>query len=138
MISPDGCAKFMLSASLIWLHLSKNKNQGDRRSENEASYKFASDALQIAWLSGQEYLQNQAKIIADYIYYEVRGDFRDRSFQIYKNAYNPPAPYSRNAKKHSNRYFDWSRADEAVKAGVGIESNFYDCLISDFNNMLRR
>jgi hypothetical protein len=39
---------------------------------------------------------------------------------------------------YSNRYGDWSRADEAVKAGVVIESNFYDCLISDFNNMLRR
>ena len=138
MISPDGCAKFMLSASLIWLHLSKNKNEGDRCSENEACYKYASDALQIAWLSGQNYLQNQAKIIADYIYYKVRGEFRDRSFQIYKNTYNPPAPYSRNVKMYSNRYGDWSRADEAVKAGVVIESNFYDCLISDFNNMLRR
>lgn len=137
MTSPDCCAKYLLSASIIWLYYAKNKKDCDRHQENENCYKYAVDAMEVAWLSGQDYLQNQAKIIADYIYYDVRGEFRDTRFQIYKNAYNPPATYSRIAKGFSNRYFDWSKADETVKRSLKVERNFYDNWIADLNNIIQ-
>ena len=126
VISIDHCAKFIHCSSLTFLFLSMYSKEKDENYNR--SYSLSYDAEILSWLSGKSYMQNQATIIGDYLYYKVNGCYQSGR-QIYKNRYNPPIGYSRTLRHHPNKPFDWSLVDVEVRNWILAEHDFYDQLI---------
>lgn len=116
-------AKYLISYSLVLIFAQSNKE--DRSKEYNASC----NAGELAWLAGKEYMQNQSCIIADYIYFKVHGQYRPRSFQIYKHQYNPPRLYNRSLQHHTRKSLDWRLVDIGVRKNILAERDFYKNLI---------
>lgn len=128
IVSIDHCAKFIHCSSLTHLFLSMYSKK-DKDENYNRSYSLSYDAENLSWLSGKSYMQNQATIIGDYLYYKVNSCYRQSGRQIYKNRYNPPMGYSRTLRHHPNKPFDWNLVDIEVRNWILAERDFYDQLI---------
>lgn len=127
LMSPDYCAEFIHCTSLVYLFCVNQNN--DDKEYYEASYKNSVDAERLAWLAGKEYLQNQAAIIGDYIFFKVRGTYRYNERQSYAKVYVPPMNYSRTMQHHHLKKFDWNSTDVSVRKQILAERDFYRNLI---------
>lgn len=127
IVSPDYCAQYIHCSSLVMLFCSQKTD--DKKRYYEAAYNYSVDAERMAWLAGKEYLQNQAAIIGDYLYYKVNGQYRQNNWQISTNAYNPPKIYTRTLRHHPLKKFDWNKVDVDVRKYILTERDFYRKLI---------
>ena len=121
------CAKYKLCTAIS--HLFVSKYDDNKRQQLEISYNDSCRAECLAWLSGTTYIQNQAAILGDYIYFKTNGKYRPGQTQIYTNAYCPPREYCRTLKHHRLKPFDWSQVDVEVREWIVKERDFYRGLI---------
>lgn len=135
-MTPDYCALFIHCTSLVYMFSSQLSN--DKKKYYEAAYNYSVTAESLAWLSGKDYLQNQAAIIGDYIYFKVNNSYREGNRQIFKNEYNPPLNYSRTLRHHPCKKFDWSTVDVAVRKQILAERDFYRKMIYEMQPPYKR
>lgn len=135
-MTPDYCAQYIHCTSLVYIFCSQRTK--DNKEYYEAAYKHSVDAERLAWLSGKEYMQNQAAIVGDYIFFKVRGSYRPSNTQIYGNAYNPPTNYTRTLRHNPRVEFDWNTVDLAVRKQILAERDFYNKMIYEMQPPFKR
>lgn len=136
LMTPEYCAKFVHCSSIVFLFCSRIKE--DKKKYYEYSYNESCNTERLAWLAGKEYMQNQAAIIGDYIYFKARGNYRPSNRQSYLNSYIPPMNYTRTLRSNPLKKFDWSTVDVAVRKQILAERDFYRKLIYEMQPDYKR
>lgn len=129
LLNPEYCAKFVHCCSIVFLFCSRIKEEKTKYYEH--SYNESYNTEKLAWLAGKEYMQNQAAIIGDYIYFKVNGKYKKSNRQIYVNSYNPPMNYTRTLQHNPLKKFDWNTVDAEVRKYILTERDFYRKLIHE-------